>query len=226
MILTALSENGGSSVTSYKVYVDDGDQSKENWSQVSSYIGIKLTLTVDSSIETTLKKGLIYRFRVSAVNIMGEGPPSNYVKVALAAQTRTPPPPTINQKLSTASSLFVEWKEGLAGDIQITGYKLYMTEKSTGKSSLVYDGTLNPLTMRYLVQGLSTGKYYAFYVVSIDFNSQSEPSPETVAVVCNQPGHIERPSFVSATKNSISLAWTRTLDDGGCPILGYKLFML
>ena len=35
----------------------------------------------------------------------------------------------------------------------------------------------------------------------------SEPSDETLAVVCVAPGHLESPYFVSATANSIQLAW-------------------
>jgi hypothetical protein len=46
-----------------------------------------------------------------------------------------------------------------------------MIEKGTGLSSLIYDGKMNPLTKRFLVQNLTTGQYYAFYVVALDYNS-------------------------------------------------------
>lgn len=75
------------------------------------------------------------------------------------------------------------------------------------------------------MQGLKTGQYYAFYVISLDFNSVSEPSDETIAVVCVTPGHIESPKFVAATEDTISLSWQKPFDDGGCPILGYELYI-
>lgn len=72
---------------------------------------------------------------------------------------------------------------------------------------------------------MSTGDYYAFYVVAVDFNSVSEPSPETVAAVCLPPYHIENPHFISAQKTEITLGWKEPTDDGGCPILGYELLV-
>ena len=68
-----------------------------------------------------------------------------------------------------------------------------MTEKGTGNAAVVYDGSSNSRTKRFWVQGLATGQYYAFYVVALDFNSESPPSEETVAAVCVSPGHLESP---------------------------------
>ena len=103
--------------------------------------------------------------------------------------------------------MFVQWAEGTAGDIPILGYKLYMIEKGSGVETLVYDGSLNPLTTQYSVSGLVPGEYYAFYVVAIDFNSESDKSDETLAVMCEAPGHIESPYYISSTEASITLGW-------------------
>lgn len=148
---------------------------------------------MEQSTESWLTAGVIYRFRVSALNVIGEGPASNYVTVAAAAPASQPPPPTIDRSLSTIDSLFVEWDEGDEGDIAVTGFRLYMTEKGTGNAAVVYDGSSNSRTKRFWVQGLATGQYYAFYVVALDFNSESPPSEETVAAVCVSPGHLESP---------------------------------
>ena len=81
--------------------------------------------------------------------MIGEGPPSNYVRVAMATPTSQPSAPTVNRDLSTINSLFIEWEEGVEGDIPILGYKLYMIEKGTGGAMLIYDGSINALTKRY-----------------------------------------------------------------------------
>lgn len=70
-----------------------------------------------------------------------------------------------------------------------------------------------------------TGGYYAFYVTARDFNGESDPSQETIGVVCEPPGHLTSPQYVSATKASVSLRWSAPQDTGGCPILSYALFV-
>ena len=43
--------------------------------------------------------------------------------------------------------------------------------------------------------------------------------------VCLAPDHIDSPDFVAATKSSITVAWTKPIHTGGCPILSYSLLM-
>jgi hypothetical protein len=40
--------------------------------------------------------------------------------------------PQVNRSLSTLTSVFVQWQEGDKGDLEITGYKLFMIELATG----------------------------------------------------------------------------------------------
>ena len=207
LTFTALEDNGGAEVTSYILYADDGDARQENFAPVTSYSGSSLSFILDNAVETRFATGETYRFKISAVNVIGEGLQSNYIRVALAQPASTPTAPSINWDFSSATSMFVQWAEGTAGDIPILGYKLYMIEKGSGVETLVYDGSLNPLTTQYSVSGLVPGEYYAFYVVAIDFNSESDKSDETLAVMCEAPGHIESPYYISSTEASITLGW-------------------
>ena len=99
-----------------------------------------------------------------------------------------------------------------------------MVEMANGNLELVYDGSLNAAITSYLVQGLNTGAYYGFYVTSVNFNGESLPSDELIAVVCLPPQHLEKLDFVSATRNTISMSWTQPTSTGGCPILSYAIF--
>jgi hypothetical protein len=62
-----------------------------------------------------------------------------------------------------------------------------MSEKGTGKYSIIYNGTLNSDTLFNNVTGLVTGKAYAFYVVAINYNGVGTASDEAYSLVCLAP---------------------------------------
>ena len=59
----------------------------------------------------------------------------------------------------------------------------------------------------------------------MDFNTVSEQSQELVASVCQAPTHIDSPVKESTTTTSISLVWTTPEFLGGCPTLGFAVYM-
>ena len=150
---------------------------------------------------------------------------SNYVTIALASQAATPTKPTVDRDLSTLNSVFIEWTEGTLGDIPIDGYRLWMIELATGTVSLVYDGANNARVFYQSIQNLETGAYYSFYVQAVNFNGWSLESEASVFSVCLQPTHIDSPDYVSSTKTSFTLRWTKPEYTGGCPILSYAVHM-
>ena len=87
--LTPLTDNGGSAVIRYKLYADDGDINSDNFSEVTSFNGQTLEFEIQVAYEPRLVVGSIYRFKVSAVNSIGEGEQSNYVRVAVADPATT-----------------------------------------------------------------------------------------------------------------------------------------
>jgi len=188
-------------VIRYKLYADDGDINSDNFSEVTSYSGQQLEFDIMMVNEPQFEVGKIYRFRISAVNRIGEGAASNYIRVAIADPARTLAAPTIDRSRSSKTSLFVKWTAAAPNAIPVEGYRLYMIKKGGSEGYLLaYDGSLNPTTFSYEIKSLETGAYYAFYVVAVDFNSVSQPSPETVASVCLTPDHIENPYFISASR--------------------------
>lgn len=113
----------------------------------------------------------------------------------------------------------------MPGDIPVLGFKLYLIEISTGNVSLAYDGSSNSKITSYSIEGLITNAYYAVYVVAIDFNCESLNSEELVLPVCLAPTHIDSVYFISSTKTSLTLGWTKPDYTGGCPILSYAIYM-
>lgn len=114
--------------------------------------------------ETYMVAGEKYRFKVSAVNLIGESELSNYVTIAMASPAAQPTTPTVNRDLSTLTSLFIEWGQGTPGDIPIDGYRLYMIEIATGIVTLEYDGSQNPDIYTYSIPNLVTSARYSVYV--------------------------------------------------------------
>jgi hypothetical protein len=121
--------------------------------------------------------------------------------------------------------LFIEWQEGTPGDIPIDGYIMHMVEIATGEVSLVYNGARNPDVYTYSINNLITGAYYSVYVQAVNFNGVSHESEEAVFVVCLAPTHIDRPDYVTSTRSSFTLSWTKPDYTGGCPILSYAVYM-
>ena len=102
-----MEDNGGIEVSSYVLYADDGDDTQENFQKVGSYTGTTLSFVLDNTMETAFETGKIYRFKLAAVNVIGEGPASNFIRVALAQPASAPSVPTIDRVRSTRTSMFV-----------------------------------------------------------------------------------------------------------------------
>lgn len=143
----------------------------------------------------------------------------------MASIAAAPTTPTVNRQLSSLNSLYIQWTEGTPGDIQIDGYKLYMIEMSTGIVSLKYDGSNNEKILGYLVQNLVQGASYSFYVQAVNFNGISLQSNQSQFEVCLPPKNMDSPYFISSTKTSLTIGWTKPDDMGGCVIQSYSILM-
>lgn len=160
-----IEDNGGSLIIAYKVYADTGDLAVNTFNYIGQTPDLQFTL--DNTVLTQFVTGSKYRFRITAVNVLGEGEASNEVRVALAALPAKPAAPTIDRSRCTLTSLYVQW---VSPGADTTGYRLYMSEKGSGVFSKIYDGTTSRDTRYMNVTGLTTGKVYSFYVEAINFN--------------------------------------------------------
>ncbi len=73
-----------------------------------------------------------------------------------------------------------------------------------------------------------TGNYYRFKVVVFNFNGPSEASEITAVRVCGQPSGLDKPVKLAATtapEPSITVQWRAPASSGGCPILGYVVYV-
>ena len=193
-------ENGGSLITSYKVYADTGDLSVSTFNFVASTPDLQYTL--DNTVKTSYITGQKYRFHITAVNDQGESIPSHEVRVQLASLPSKPAAPTIDRSKCTLTSIYVEWT---SPGPDTEGFHLYMSEKGSGKFSKIHDGTYNLDIKFFNVTGLTTGKAYSFYVEAVNFNGVGQPSDETFAYSCLAPWGLAIPDYVDSTKSTISI---------------------
>ncbi|XP_041086570.1 receptor-type tyrosine-protein phosphatase S-like isoform X20 [Polyodon spathula] len=68
-----------------------------------------------------------YEVRVSAVNTIGQGPPSEPVETRTGEQAPASPPRNIQARMLSANTMIVTWEEPEEPNGQIRGYRIYYT---------------------------------------------------------------------------------------------------
>ena len=75
-------DNGGSEITSYELYINDGNDANEPNTQVTTYAGALMSHELDVTNDS-LTTGLIYKLKFRAINILGNSEDSAVVRYAL-----------------------------------------------------------------------------------------------------------------------------------------------
>jgi hypothetical protein len=75
---------------------------------------------------------------------------------------------------------------------------------------------------------LVTGRYYRLKYSSTNIHGESELSDEVSILLADEasaPSNLERIDIESVTAGDIRIHWTLPDDEGGDPVLGYKLYL-
>lgn len=183
MSLGTTLDNGGSEISRYELYRDEGDLSSPVNVKIDDYDGFGSLLTV-----TGLTAGKRYRFDFIAVNEYGNSPESFTLTVAAST---LPDPPTdivIDWDLSTKTSLNVKWSDPVNTPASpILGYVLYIDDGDGGQFSVAYDGSVFPGITNYSVENLTNGLLYRFKARSLNYNGFSEYSEIASYYACTSP---------------------------------------
>ena len=76
-------ERGGAQITSYELWIDDGELS-ESFTKVESYDGLSQSFTIELATETSLSQGKIYRLKYLAKNVMGSSEFSDLISASFS----------------------------------------------------------------------------------------------------------------------------------------------
>uniref|UniRef100_A0AAQ5ZM69 protein-tyrosine-phosphatase n=1 Tax=Amphiprion ocellaris TaxID=80972 RepID=A0AAQ5ZM69_AMPOC len=164
-----------------------------------------------------------YEIRVSAVNTIGQGPPSEPVETRTGEQAPASPPRNIKAQILPQNTMMVQWEEPEEPNGQIKGYRVYYTMDDSQPMSLwqihnVQDSIIT--TIQSLVpQETYTIKVLAF--TSVGDGPFSEPIH--VKVLQGVPGQPSKFQVGAVSDTSIELTWEPAYDKEG--IINYELLV-
>ncbi len=193
-------DNGGATITTYKVYRDE-----------------KLVASVPASNlwynDTDVSLGHNYTYYVTAVNSVGEGNKSNEVKVTPISVPSAPQ----NIK-ARAGDDFVNltWTAPADnGGAAITEYKIYRNGRpimSVSATQPWFNDT-----------DVKNGVTYSYYVTAVNTVGESEKSAVVNATPMSVPGAPQNIK-VAVGRDYVNLTWTAPRDNGGANITMYRIY--
>ncbi|MEK7292644.1 MAG: fibronectin type III domain-containing protein, partial [Actinomycetota bacterium] len=205
---TAPVSNGGSAITDYVV---ESSPDGTTWT-----IFADGTSTATSATVTGLTNGTAYTFRVSSVNIAGQGAAST---ASSAVTPRTVPgAPTSVAGTLGDTQVSLTWTAPNNGGSAITDYVVESSPDST-TWTVFADGT--SATAAATVTGLTNGTAYTFRVSAINVAGTGAVSTASSAVT--PAAAPSAPTSVAGTAGNaqVSLTWTAPASNGGAAITDY-----
>ena len=212
----------GLQITSYRLFKDTGSYD----SDFTEYAVVDATdPAFNGQVSVTdLTPGLVYRFYSTAVNSVGESDESKEGQFAAAPLVSKPAPIRRNDETTTRTKLDIEWDVEPDNELLVTGYVIEADLTQCGEFTVIWDGRDRPeitkLTLPDTVEAWPVTLRHRAY----NFNGASEYSDEVITFACVDPQAPSKPRWVTSTQTSITIEWDQSDDDGGCPILEYRVF--
>jgi hypothetical protein len=195
---TAPESDGGSAIQKYFVYVD------------GVYDGESSDLEYTTSLRLTV--GQRHKFRVSAVNGVGESTLSEEQEIIAATVPHEPLKP-IKQ---TAAPTWIEfsWAAPLSGGSDIRGYRVYKNGEL-----IIETVDLSAMVTNQIIAGVTYQIRVSAYN-DVGESSQSAALSIMAARVPNAPTNVQ---MSSQSSTAISISWEKP-DNGGSPLTSYRIF--
>uniref|UniRef100_A0A8D3BPC4 protein-tyrosine-phosphatase n=1 Tax=Scophthalmus maximus TaxID=52904 RepID=A0A8D3BPC4_SCOMX len=162
-----------------------------------------------------------YEIRVSAINTIGQGPPSEPVETRTGEQAPASPPRNIQAQIISQNTMMVRWEEPEEPNGQIKGYRVYYTMDDSQPMSLwqihnVQDSIITT------IQSLVPQETYSIKVLA--FTSVGDgpfSEPIHVKVLQGVPGQPSKFHVGAVADISIELVWEPAYEKEG--IISYEL---
>ncbi len=233
--LSPSTEDGGSPITRYKIFRDDGNEFSAITYGVEliGYDGISSTYTATVQADA-LALGKVYRFVYAATNEYGDSEFSRHLIAGVGAPPRLMQAPARDAAYdhfdpeTQRVQMMITWDRlQVTSDLRVLGFRLMMDD-GLGDDDLlrvIFDSGSNPLAEEYLVTGLTAGLVYRFQVQVRDINGLGPVSPAASFVACLSPAGQHAPTLIEVSKTSFHVAWQQPESLGGCPVTAYALYL-
>ena len=204
-------DNGGALIAGYRIEGSEGT-GELNWGIIAdNYRGFFYP-------HEGISPGATWHYRISAINSVGVGAPSNVVTVTMPSVA--PGPPQNLTATAGAASVDLSWdKPASDGGEDITGYSVEVStdgeswdelESSTTDLSYSHTGFAGKTTYYYRVSAIN----------SVGTGSPSDTASATSPAVAPGP-----PQNLSVTTEGtrFDLSWEAPASDGGADVTGYRI---
>ena len=222
---TAPSDDGGASITGYRIEVSPNGTSS-SWSDLVA----NTNSTSTSYSHTGLSAGTTRHYRVSAINSVGTGAASRTANATTDdAATTVPDAPTgLSATADGTSTIDLDWTAPSDdGGASITGYRIEVSPNGTSSSWSDLVANTNSTSTSYSHTGLSAGTTRHYRVSAINSVGTGAASSTANATTDDAATTVpDAPTGLSATADgtsTIDLDWTAPSDDGGASITGYRI---
>jgi parallel beta-helix repeat protein len=200
------SDDGGSAIIGYNIYRDDIPG-------VHQFVPAGQLWFNDTSVTN----GVTYAYIITAINGVGEGPPS----LEMNATPKRPPFGPLNLQAAVGDTLVnLTWlPPSNNGGSAVTGYRIY---KGTESGNLAFLAELGNILFFEDIN-VTNGNIYYYTVSAINIIGEGSPSIETSAIPATIPG---APTGLTADAGDayIELSWLAPSSNGGSPITDYVIY--
>jgi hypothetical protein len=205
---------GCAAVTGYKIDMKIG-------TNAYSEVVANTASTTTSYQKTGLTNGLVYHFKIYAINSVGAS------TAFLESSSGTTPdlvpsPPVSVAGVAGNTNITVTWVAGVAsGGSAITGYKIEQSSDSGSTWTEAVADTGDTLTNT--VTGLANGTPYVFRITAINAKGTGDASnPSSATTPVTVPDSPTNPSATGGHLKAV-VTWVAPSVNGGSAITGYKI---
>ncbi|OLS18881.1 MAG: Amylopullulanase precursor [Candidatus Heimdallarchaeota archaeon LC_3] len=201
--------NGGSAITGYNIY--------RSLSSGSGFTKIGTSMGLSYTDSNGLTNGVVYYYKVTANNTIGEG---TYSNEASSVPSTIPEAPQSLSVVSGDNSAILSWSTPSSdGGSAITSYKIYRGDASGGPYTLISTSSLTNFTDT----NVQNGDVYFWVVTAVNVKGEGTESAEISTLVATTPG-ITTGLVAISGNNSISLSWDVPNSNGGSTITNYTIY--